>query len=207
MSKAQTTNERYWNLSPDRRTCHDPYAGRGPTRHSARHRSCAPECGRAAATALDTVATALAAAPIALHFHPERRTARGLTVAKGLLADGLYQSQFVTGISNGSPTAFPGRLRDMLETTLSGVRITGVHRTSAGCTAHLTACVMRTVLHRALARASSCSRRMSSRAAPRALATATPSRFPLVSLASSSRWWRRCLRRSRRTAQHLASHC
>mgnify|MGYP001347362073 CR=1 FL=1 len=55
---------------------------------------------------------------VALHFHPDRVSNTGLTVAERLLAEGVYRSQFETGISNGSPTAFPGGDRDQWETQL-----------------------------------------------------------------------------------------
>jgi Protein of unknown function (DUF3626) len=52
---------------------------------------------------------------VALHFHPDRLVAGGLTVAQALLRDGRYLSQFVTGISNGGLTAVPGGDRDRWE--------------------------------------------------------------------------------------------
>lgn len=57
-------------------------------------------------------------ARVALHFHPDRLTKAGCTVAEGLLTDGLYRGQFETGISNGSPTAFRGGERDEWERRL-----------------------------------------------------------------------------------------
>lgn len=51
-------------------------------------------------------------ARITLDFHPDRLLADGRTVAEGLAADGIYRSQYETGISNGSRTAFPGGQRD-----------------------------------------------------------------------------------------------
>lgn len=59
-------------------------------------------------------------AKVVLHFHPDRITNNGQTVARRLLADGLYRSQFETGISNGSPTAYPGGERDIWERELFG---------------------------------------------------------------------------------------
>jgi hypothetical protein len=41
-------------------------------------------------------------------------------VAESLLADGVYRNQFETGLSSGSPTAFPGGERDSWERTLFG---------------------------------------------------------------------------------------
>lgn len=55
---------------------------------------------------------------VALHFHPDRITNNGQTVARRMLADGLYRNQFETGVSNGSPTAFPGGERDVWEREL-----------------------------------------------------------------------------------------
>ena len=45
-------------------------------------------------------------ARVTLNFHPDRPLADGLTVIEKLLLEGHYRSQFVTGISNGSRTAF-----------------------------------------------------------------------------------------------------
>lgn len=59
-------------------------------------------------------------AKVVLHFHPDRITNNGETVARRMLADGVYRNQFETGISNGSPTAFPGGDRDAWERELFG---------------------------------------------------------------------------------------
>ena len=59
-------------------------------------------------------------ARVTLNFHPDRLIANGDTVAEGLLRDGVYRSQFVTRISNGSRTAFPGGERDGWEMKLFG---------------------------------------------------------------------------------------
>src|SRR5688500_17412097 len=45
---------------------------------------------------------------LTLNFHPDRIGRSGLTVAAGLLADGRYRSQWVTGTSSGSRSAFAG---------------------------------------------------------------------------------------------------
>ena len=87
----------------------------------------------AQAAALDTVRRkanacpnhAGAAAPraqarITLNFHPDRRLRDGRMVAEALAVDGIYRSQFETGISNGSRTAFPGGERDSWEHKLFG---------------------------------------------------------------------------------------
>lgn len=75
-----------------------------------------------AGVSADVLAAALQSlrdhARVALHFHPDRFTNTGKTVVEGLLTDGLYRSQFETGISNGSPTAFPGGERDLWERRL-----------------------------------------------------------------------------------------
>ncbi len=57
---------------------------------------------------------------VTLNFHPDRLRRDGLTVAEGLLRDGSYRSQFDTGVTNGSPTAFPGGERDRWEERLFG---------------------------------------------------------------------------------------
>lgn len=59
-------------------------------------------------------------ARIALHFHPDRPTADMKTVAQSLLEQGIYKSQFETGISNGSVSAYPGGPRDAWEKRLFG---------------------------------------------------------------------------------------
>lgn len=59
-------------------------------------------------------------ARVALHFHPERLTRTGISVAEGLLASGIYKNQFETGLSSGSPSAFKGGERDQWEHHLFG---------------------------------------------------------------------------------------
>lgn len=54
-------------------------------------------------------------ARIGLHFHPERLSRAGVSVAEGLLCSGVYTNQFVAGLSSGSPSAFPGGERDHWE--------------------------------------------------------------------------------------------
>ncbi|OAA76909.1 hypothetical protein LEL_06593 [Akanthomyces lecanii RCEF 1005] len=53
-------------------------------------------------------------ARVVLHFHPDR-PAGGRLVAQALLEDGIYKTQFETGISNGLVAAQPGGLRDEWE--------------------------------------------------------------------------------------------
>jgi len=55
---------------------------------------------------------------VALAFHPERLSRSGRTVAEGLLADGAYRTQFETGLSSGSTSAFAGGERDEWERRL-----------------------------------------------------------------------------------------
>lgn len=57
---------------------------------------------------------------VVLAFHPERSTRTARSVAQGLLAEGVYRSQFETGLSSGSTTAFPGGERDEWERRLFG---------------------------------------------------------------------------------------
>jgi hypothetical protein len=59
-------------------------------------------------------------ARVALHFHPDRPDVQGQTVAQALLRDGLYRSQFETGLSNGGLSAHPGGRRDLCEQLLFG---------------------------------------------------------------------------------------
>lgn len=54
-------------------------------------------------------------APITVNFHPDRVLADGVTVAGHLAAEGVYRSQFETGVSNGGLTAFAGGDRDVWE--------------------------------------------------------------------------------------------
>src|SRR5262249_43931008 len=58
--------------------------------------------------------------PVTLNFHPDRPLADGATVAEKLFDEGIYRSQFRTGISNGSRTAFAGGDRDRWEALLFG---------------------------------------------------------------------------------------
>jgi hypothetical protein len=57
---------------------------------------------------------------VAVHFHPDRLVAGGVTTAAALLRDGRYVSQFVTGVSAGGLTAFPGGDRDRWEEAMFG---------------------------------------------------------------------------------------
>lgn len=53
-------------------------------------------------------------ARVTVNFHPDRLAGR-LSVAELLARDGVYRSQFETGISNGGLTAYPGGDRDRWE--------------------------------------------------------------------------------------------
>jgi len=68
----------------------------------------------------DALSSIRANARVALHFHPDRPAADGRSVAESLLEDGMYRSQFDTGISNGSVSAYPGGARDLWERKLFG---------------------------------------------------------------------------------------
>ncbi|GAA2218868.1 hypothetical protein GCM10010429_51420 [Micromonospora olivasterospora] len=57
---------------------------------------------------------------LTLNFHPDRLLADGRTVAAALAGDGVYRSQFETGISNGGLSAYPGGDRDRWEEALFG---------------------------------------------------------------------------------------
>jgi hypothetical protein len=57
---------------------------------------------------------------LTVNFHPDRRLADGRRVVDGLLVSGAYLSQFVTGISAGSRTAYAGGERDRWERALFG---------------------------------------------------------------------------------------
>ncbi|MFI6225796.1 DUF3626 domain-containing protein [Micromonospora echinospora] len=57
---------------------------------------------------------------LTVNFHPDRLLADGQTVADALAEEGVYRSQFETGISNGGLTAYPGGDRDRWEAALFG---------------------------------------------------------------------------------------
>jgi len=80
-------------------------------------------CKRAG-LALDTYKEAMELvrqhARIVAHFHPDRFGGKPANVVDSLLVEGVYRNQFETGLSSGSPTAFPGGERDEWERTLFG---------------------------------------------------------------------------------------
>ncbi len=55
---------------------------------------------------------------LTVNFHPDRVARSGFTVADGLAHTGRYVSQWVTGISNGGRSAFPGGDRQRWEREL-----------------------------------------------------------------------------------------
>ncbi|WP_410812503.1 DUF3626 domain-containing protein [Micromonospora sp. 067-2] len=57
---------------------------------------------------------------LTLNFHPDRPCADGRTVAAALAEDGVYRSQFVTGISNGLLMPSAGSDRDRWEWRMFG---------------------------------------------------------------------------------------
>ena len=59
-----------------------------------------------------------AAGRVTLNFHPDRVARTAATVSAGLLDDGRYRSQWVTGISNGSRSAVAGGERQRFERSL-----------------------------------------------------------------------------------------
>lgn len=59
-------------------------------------------------------------ARVALHFHPDRLGPGGLAVGEALRRDGVYRSQFETGLSNGKVDPAPGGARDRWEARLFG---------------------------------------------------------------------------------------
>ncbi|XVU30274.1 DUF3626 domain-containing protein [Actinoplanes sp. CA-054009] len=75
--------------------------------------------------ALFPEASVVPAAPITVSFHPDRLVAGGSTVAQCLAAEGVYRSQFETGISNGGLTAYPGGDRDRWEHRMFAGAYTG----------------------------------------------------------------------------------
>jgi hypothetical protein len=57
---------------------------------------------------------------VTLNFHPDRPNRDGLLVVEALARDGVYRSQFVTGISNGGLAAHPGGDRWIWEQRMFG---------------------------------------------------------------------------------------
>ncbi|WP_100539507.1 DUF3626 domain-containing protein [Paenibacillus sp. GM2FR] len=59
-------------------------------------------------------------ARVTLNFHPDRIRPTGHAVIESLLAEGIYHNQFITSVTNGSKTAYPGGDRDQWERLLFG---------------------------------------------------------------------------------------
>ncbi|PTA44933.1 DUF3626 domain-containing protein [Micromonospora sp. RP3T] len=57
---------------------------------------------------------------LTVNFHPDRLLRDGRTVVEALDDEGVYRSQFETGISGGGLTAFPGGDRDRWEEVMFG---------------------------------------------------------------------------------------
>lgn len=74
-------------------------------------------------------------ARVCVHFHPDRLDRQGRLVAQGLLVDGKYRSQFETGLSSGSRTAYVGGERDEWERALFGgaYQVAGVSAAERPC--------------------------------------------------------------------------
>lgn len=68
-----------------------------------------------------------AAGSITLNFHPDRRLADGRMVIEAMAEDGIYRSQFETGVTSGSRTAYPGGERDSWEDKLFEGAYRGCH--------------------------------------------------------------------------------
>src|SRR4051794_12323214 len=60
------------------------------------------------------------AAVLTINFHPDRLLADARPVSRALYDEGVYRSQFETGISSGGLTAYPGGDRDRWEASLFG---------------------------------------------------------------------------------------
>ncbi|MGW8824011.1 DUF3626 domain-containing protein [Paenibacillus lautus] len=59
-------------------------------------------------------------ARVTLNFHPDRILPTGRSVIESLLTEGVYHNQFITSVTNGSRTAYPGGDRDQWERLLFG---------------------------------------------------------------------------------------
>ncbi|WP_144121914.1 DUF3626 domain-containing protein [Catellatospora sichuanensis] len=87
---------------------------------AARHRHRALERLGEVPDLAELLAAVAAHGRVTLNFHPDRLLADGRTVAASMAADGRYRSQFETGVSNGSRTAFLTGDRDRWEESLFG---------------------------------------------------------------------------------------
>ena len=110
-------------LSPAQRTAIDHVAAQARSRQPealAQQDHIRRMCDLSADELRDALVSIRRRARVALHFHPDRPDAAGQTVAQALLRDGLYRSQFETGLSNGGLSAHPGGRRDLCEQLLFG---------------------------------------------------------------------------------------
>lgn len=57
---------------------------------------------------------------VIINFHPDRISSNGNLIIEGILKEGKYYSQFRTGTSSGSKTAYAGGERDLWEKELFG---------------------------------------------------------------------------------------
>ncbi|WP_088011632.1 DUF3626 domain-containing protein [Gottfriedia acidiceleris] len=71
-------------------------------------------------TFTNAVSNLKANARIGLHFHPDRPDSTMKTVAEALFEQGVYKSQFESGLSNGSVSAYSGGDRDLWEKRIFG---------------------------------------------------------------------------------------
>lgn len=72
------------------------------------------------ATAEDLIRKIKQTAVVTVNFHPDRLCNDGRAVATALFEDGIYRSQFETGISNGGLNRIVGGRRDIWEQNLWG---------------------------------------------------------------------------------------
>jgi hypothetical protein len=108
-------------LSPAQRSAIDHVAAQARTRRTeavAQQDHIRRMCDISAEDLRDALVSIRRHARVALHFHPDRPDVTGQTVAEALLRDGLYRSQFETGLSNGGLSAHPGGRRDLCEQLL-----------------------------------------------------------------------------------------
>ncbi|MEU7716307.1 DUF3626 domain-containing protein [Micromonospora chalcea] len=68
----------------------------------------------------EVVAAIIGYGRLTLNFHPDRVLRDGRTVVEALDEEGVYRSQFETGVSNGGLTAYPGGDRDVWEQAMFG---------------------------------------------------------------------------------------
>lgn len=68
----------------------------------------------------DLLSTIQTNGKVTLNFHPDRILPNGRTIIECFIEDGMYHSQFVTQVTNGSKTAFAGGERDRWEEILFG---------------------------------------------------------------------------------------